>query len=138
MTQRHLSNALGSYSDREEFQIGRVIVWVRIPGHGSRDTWLQRADLLIEDIWRAIPTVLSAAQQESRALIPEFWKLHDEAGTADEQLTVWGIWIDLIANSTDFHVGGNHDFNCPIGLPELPDGHCIMVSRDLSGTVAAR
>ncbi len=135
MAQQHLSNLIGSYSDHEEFQVGRVIVWVEIPSHGSRATWLKQAELIFEGVWRDANTVVSAAQQASRALIPEFWKAHDEAGTASEQLSVWGIWIDPAKGSADYEVGLNHDFSRKhwTHLPELPGDYTIFVSRDPRG-----
>jgi hypothetical protein len=138
MTRLHHSNALGSYPNREEFQIGQVIVWVMIPAHGRRDAWLERGDRLLDEVWEAIPAVLSAAQRESRTLIPEFWEAHDKAGTAGEQLTMLGIWIDPTTGSADYEVGCNHGFESTIGLPELPDGHSIAVSRDSGGGLLAR
>lgn len=83
------SNTLGTYPDREEFQVDRVIVWVEIPSYGSRATWLKRADRSFEGLWRTIPAVALVAEQESRALIPVDWKAHDEAGQTLERLSVW-------------------------------------------------
>jgi hypothetical protein len=140
MAQQHLSNPIGSYPDREEFQVGRVIVWVELPSHGSRAAWLKQANLIFEGVWRDVPTVVSAAQQASRALIPEFWKGHDEAGTASEQLVVWGIWIDSAEGSADYEVGRNHGFSRKnwTHLPELPDDYSIVVSRDPHGGLHVR
>jgi len=140
MTRLKPSNAIGSYPDREEFQVGRVIVWVEIPPHGSRATWLERADRMFGEVWRAIPAVVSAAQRESRALIPEYWKAHDEAGSTGERLAAWGIWIDPLGGTATYEVGRNWDFDPkdPTRLPELPDGHCITVSRDPGSELMAR
>lgn len=138
MSRPYLTNALGSYPDREEFQVGRVIVWVRIPSHAGRSMWLERADQLFEEVWQAVPEVLSAAERESRALIPEFWKAHDEAGTAGEHLAVRGIWIDPATGVADYEVGCNHDSENPSGLSELPDGYSILVSRSAGGDLLVR
>lgn len=132
---RHLFNALGSYSDREEYQVDRVIVWVQLPPHGCRSDWLQRADQFFETIWAAIPEVLSAAEQRSREMVPEFWKAHDEAVTPAQKLVVLGIWINPMTGSADYDVGCNYEFIVPSGLPELPDSHSIMVSRDPCGSL---
>jgi hypothetical protein len=132
---RHLSNALGSYSDREEFQVDRVIVWVQLPTHGCRADWLQRADQFFESIWAAIPEVLSVAEQKSREMVAEFWKAHDEAEMPGQKLAVRGIWIDPMTGSADYDVGCNYEFNGPGGLPELPESHTITVSRDPCGNV---
>jgi hypothetical protein len=137
MTWLYQSNALGSYPDREEFQVERVIVWVKTPSHGSRATWLERANLILGEVWQAIPAAVSAAQQASRTLIPEFWEAHDQAGTAAEQLAVRGIWIDPASGSADYEVARNPDFDRE-GLPEFPDDLSIIVSRDPSGALLAR
>jgi hypothetical protein len=133
-----LSDPLGSYPDREEFQIERVIVWVQIPSHGSRIHWVNRANQLIEGIWRAIPSVVEAAQQESRKLLPDFWKAHTQAGTASEQLTVHGIWIDPVNATAGYDVGENFDRRILPDSPELPDMYSIMVNRDSAGNLLAR
>jgi hypothetical protein len=138
MVHRLLVNRLGSYSDREEFQVEQVIVWVMLPHDGDRGKWLQRAEQLFGDIWQATRAVVSAAEKKSRNLIPQFWKVHDEAATSDLQLAVWGIWIYPKSESADYEVGCNPQFNGPSSLPELPDGHTIMVSRDRDGRVACR
>jgi hypothetical protein len=140
MPRLHLSNAIGSYPDREEFQVERIIVWVAISALGDRASWLRRADLMFEEIWRAIPAVVRVAQQASRAEIPEFWIAHDETGTADKQLAVRWLWIDSASGSTDYDVGPNYDFTArqSAGLPEFPDDHSIMVSRQPDGELVVR
>jgi hypothetical protein len=84
--------------------------------------------------------VLLAAEKESRSLIPEFWKAHDEAGTAGKRLSVWGIWIDPLTGSADYEVGGNlidaHDHS--LDLPELPESHRVIVSRPPDGSLHPR
>jgi hypothetical protein len=135
MAQQYLSNPIGSYSDRKEFQVGRVIVWVEIPSHGSRAAWLKQANLIFESVWRDVPAAVSAAHQVSRSPILESWNAHDEAGTASDQLSVWGIWIDPTSGSADYEVGLNHDFSCggSTNLPEPPDDYSVIVSRDPHG-----
>jgi hypothetical protein len=103
-----------------------------IPPNGSRVAWVEQANPLFEKAWQATPAVLALAQQVSRTRLPEFWKQYDEAGTADEPLTVSGIWLDPASGSADYEVNRNHDFDCD-GLPELPDEHSIMISRDADG-----
>ncbi|SRR5579885_3157947 len=137
MARLHDSNKLGSFPDREEFQVGQVIVWVKIPPHGNRATWLERANSIFEQVWPSIPAVISAAELVSRTLVPEFWKAYDQAGAADNPLSVQGIWIDSASGSADYEVSRNHDFD-RASLPELPDDHSIMVSRDPNGGVRAR
>jgi hypothetical protein len=140
MTRLSQSNELGSYPDREEFQVERVIVWVKIPSRGSRAAWLERADQIFEDVWQAIPAAVAAAQQESRARIPEFWRAHEEAGTVGEPMSVLGIWIDPTTGSADYEVGRNHDrvHEGPTHLPDLPDGYSIVVSRAPNGGLLVR
>jgi len=67
-------------------------------------------------------------------MVPDFFlKAHDEAGTPGQKLAVLGIWIDPMTGSADYDVGFNYEFNGPSELPELPDSHTIMVSRDHCG-----
>lgn len=136
----HPPNTLGSYPDREEFQVERVIVWVEVSSHGSRAAWLEQADRMFEGVWRAIPAVVAAAQQASRSAIPEFWKAFDETGAAGAVLAVRGIWIDPVSGSADYEVAPNPDF--PLGasgtVPEMPEGHSIVVSRQSDGNLRSR
>ncbi|WP_445769493.1 hypothetical protein [Rheinheimera sp.] len=41
---KRLSDPLGSYSDRDEFQIGRMLVWVIYPSDEDRSACLYRAE----------------------------------------------------------------------------------------------
>jgi hypothetical protein len=45
MTKR-LSGPLGSYADRDEFQIGQTLVWVKYPPNQNRVSLLSRAEEL--------------------------------------------------------------------------------------------
>lgn len=129
----YLSGPLTSYADRDEFQIDRVLVWVKYPANGNRSAALLRANELFPEIWQAIPEVVPFAQAQSRAVIPEFWRAHDESGVPGARLAVWGITIDPATELAVYDVFWNHDFKCPAGLPELPDGHSVDVSRDREG-----
>jgi hypothetical protein len=131
----YLSGPLGSYPDRVEFQVGTTIVQVVLPRHGTRDAWLARANQIFETIWRDIPRVISAAQKASRTELPEFWKAHDEAGTADQQLAVRGIWIEPAKGTADYDVGRNFDFDTRrlLDLPELSTEYSVMVVRNPNG-----
>jgi hypothetical protein len=128
MKRLHDSNRLGSYLDGEEFQIERVIVWVCIPPHGSRVGWLDRADRLFDEIWRAIPDVLFVARAASRAQIGDPRKTLDEASVAGDQSAVRGIWIDPVSGSADYDVAEGDDY----------DGKSVMVTRDLGGCFLLR
>jgi hypothetical protein len=46
MTKR-LSHPLGSYADRDEFQIGRTLVWVKYPPNENRISLLSKAEELL-------------------------------------------------------------------------------------------
>jgi hypothetical protein len=140
MTRLRRSNTLGSYPDREEFQVERVIVWVEVPPHGIRDTWLERADRMFDEVWQAVPAVVAAAQQESRALFPEYWEARDRSGAAGERLAVRGIWIDPADGSAEYDVAANSD-SAPDDStppPALPADHSISVSRRPDGSLHAR
>lgn len=69
----YLSHSLGSYSDCEEFQVGKTLVWVKIPSHDDRAACLLRADILFEQVWQGVQEALSFATDESRGMVPEFW-----------------------------------------------------------------
>ncbi|GGJ80424.1 hypothetical protein GCM10008939_25370 [Deinococcus aquiradiocola] len=87
------SGTLGSAQSAEEVQIARPLVWIVIPAYGRRADWLQRGDDLSGESWREGDRVVAFARQQSRAMLPDFWAAHDQAGISDEQLAVWGIWI---------------------------------------------
>ena len=112
---------------------------MKIPPYGSRAIWLERANGFFEEVRRAVPQVVSAAEQKSRAQLPEYWRAQDEAGQVGERLSVRGIWIDPTIGSADYVVGCNYAFirEDSIHVPELPDGHCILVSRDRNGGLLA-
>lgn len=126
------SNQLGSSGGWDEFQIERTIVWMKKSN-------LKQTDTPFEDVWAAAPKVLLLAQLRSRVLNPDFWKAHDDADTSDMQLIVRGIWFDPVTGSATYEVGRNFGFVCenPIQLPELPDNHSIILTRDRGGNIAA-
>ena len=130
-----LSAHLASYPDREEFQIDRVIVWVRVSAEIGSAASVSRAESVLGQVWEAIPQVLVAAQDASRQHLPQMWQAYDAAGVADQQLAVYGIWIDPLAASADYDVAWNYDKVNPEGLPKLPDDHRIAVTRDAAGTL---
>ena len=137
MTRFASSNALTVYRDSYEFQFGRVLVYVITPPFALPATGLERAERMFDEVWGAIPTVVSAAEKVSRAQLPEFWMAHDDAGTAGDRLAVWGMWIDPISGSVDYEVGRNFDsmHHVPTYLPEMPDDFSIMVTRAPDGSL---
>ncbi len=137
MTRFARASALTVYKDRYEFQFGRVLVWVITPPFAIPDTGLERAERMFDEVWGAIPAVVSAAEKESRAQFPGYWVAHDEAGTAGDRLAVWGLWIDPISGSVDYEVGENFEpmHHVPSHLPEMPDDSNIMVTRTPDGSL---
>ncbi len=131
------SSRLGSFPDREEFQVGRTLVWIMIPESGKRIDWLERGDGLFGDLWRGRDRVLAFAQQQSRTVLPDFWTAHDLAGTSAGQLMVWGIWIDPEDGSAVYEVNQNHAFaSARTDLPEYPEDVPVMVRRDARGVLS--
>ena len=130
MTRFARTNALTVYEDRYEFQFGRVLVWVLTPPFAIPDTGLEGAEQMFDEVWGAIPAVVSAAEKESRAQLPGYWMAHDKAGTAVDRLAVWGMWIDPISGSVDYEVGENFEpmHHVPSHLPGMPDNSNIMVT----------
>ncbi len=133
----HIHNCLSILPTYVEFQEGRTIVCVLTPNGERQSIWVDKADLIFDELDLAIPDVLSFVEQRSRTLIPEFWHAHDIAGTAKLQLGIWCIWIDPSDSSASYAVGCNFDFNCEaFNLPELPDDEYIsIVDRDAAGNL---
>jgi hypothetical protein len=135
MKRLHASTKLGSYSDREEFQVERVIVWVNIPPHGDRTIWLERADRIFGEVWRAIPDVVSVARLGLSAPEGDLGRSHDEMEVASERLAVMGIWIDPINGSAEYEVGA--DYGCDgvdlVDPSGIEDSLSVMVYRDPDG-----
>lgn len=135
-----LSSPLGSYPDREEFQVGRTLVWVLGPPE-RRDELVAIANMQFSKIWACSERATATAVELSRSELPEFWQAHDDAGTSSRQLAVWGILIDAEAGSAKYDVRMNLDFNpdshCP-SLPLLPSNRSYRVVRTPDGVYAAR
>ena len=116
--------------------------WRYLPTAAVPIGWSERigSDRIFEEIWQAVPAVLLVAEQESRALIPEFWRARDEAATAGTRLSVCGVWIDPVSGSADYEVSGNpfdtHDNS--LHLPVLPENHRVLVSRSADGALLPR
>ena len=128
------SGALGSYEDREEYQVERTIVWVMIPEGSSRSACLDQGDMLFSPVWSGIPDVLTLARQSSRQASPEFWCVHDLTQPAEDVLAVWGIWLDPDTGGASYQVGINYEFSFKHPeLPEFPEEEQIMVERSADG-----
>jgi hypothetical protein len=125
------SNALTIYRDRYEFQFGRVLVCVITPPFVIPNIGLEWAERMFDEVWGAIPAVISVAEMESRAQLPEFWEAHDEAGTAGDRMAVWWVCIDPISGLVDYEIGQNFDSIHQVlkDLPELDEDSNITVTR---------
>lgn len=131
---------LGSYPDRDEYQIGRTLVWVQFGTREQQETATDLACLQFPSIWSSIPEVIAEAREASRKELPEFWQVHEEAETANEVLSVWGIWIEPVSGVATYEVSTNHEFLCERGanLPVFPEESHVMVMRSKEGVVSVR
>jgi len=128
------SGALGSYEDREEYQVERTIVWIMIPEGLSRSACLSEGDRLFGPVWNRIPDVLMLARQASRQANPEFWRVHDLTQTAEAVLAVWGIWLDPDTGGASYQVGNSYEFSSEHPeRPEVPEEEQVMVERSADG-----
>ena len=126
---------LGSYDGRDEYQVGRTLVWVCFDSSSSRDENTAEAFRQLPSILQAIPDAIETAVASLRGESPNFWRLHDLAGTASDLLSVWGIWVYPSTCHATYHVNENHDFTAPDGaqLPQLDEMHGVYVSRSSDG-----
>lgn len=135
-----LSNPLGSYADRDEFQVGSTLVWVLGPPD-QREELVAIANLQFSEIWVCAEKAVATAVELSRSELPDFWQAHDDAGTSSRLLKVWGILIDAVADSTEYDVREDPDFKAELhclSLPLFPSRRSYRVVRTSEGTYAAR
>src|SRR4051794_28137798 len=109
---RHLTDAIGSYPDRDEFQVGRVIVSVTTPADDSRAAWLARANELFEHVWEAVPDVLAFARRHSQPASNADGPADRAADVTSETLAVRGIWIHPGTGTADYDVERHPDPAC--------------------------
>ena len=143
---------LGIYADRNgdfrsEYQIGTTLIWVVCRHHIGCQPCVDKADALLPDIWSAMPDAVAMAEDDSRTMIPEFWRQHDMSQREGARMAVWGITITPGTGEACFDISTNFDFDfdsptfskddvwneTPIVLPDLPDSHHIYVVRNCSG-----
>lgn len=134
------ASLLGAYGDRDEYQVGTTLVWVEFESLVQRHAATEFAHQQFPAIWAAIPAAISEARRISRSQVPEFWRPHEEAGTSEELLAVWGIWINAATRNATYHVSTNYDFESPNEeqLPSFPDDVSVFVERSYDGVVVAR
>lgn len=91
-------------------------------------------------IWSAVPAVISEAERASRVELPEFWKVHEAAGTSSRVLSVWGIWIEPVSGIATYEVSTNQDFDPPrqMGLSSFPEESYVMIERNKEGFIRAK
>jgi hypothetical protein len=124
-----LSGALGSFPDREEFQVDRTIVNVVISPENNRHYWINLANKIFDSTWNSIPEVLAIVEQQSRIESPYLWQAPEDQSTLFGRVYVLDIWLYPQAGIAEYHVSENEDY-----IEELNvEGLTYMVKRDLSG-----
>jgi hypothetical protein len=69
MTTR-LSGPLGSYPDRDEFQVGRMLVWVKYPSGKDRVACLRNAEKILPDLESDVAKVEELATVSVGSSVP--------------------------------------------------------------------
>lgn len=128
---------LGSYDDRDEYQIDRTLVWVCFSSPLTRDADTAEAFRQLPSILQAIPEVIEKAVALLREQSPDFWRPHDLAGTCLDLVSVWGIWVYPPCCRASYQVSENHCFDPPKGamLPAFNDEPVVYISRSGDGIV---
>lgn len=134
------ASLLGEYSDRLEYQIGRTLVWVLFGGPEQQVAALESACQQFPSIWTAIPAAISEAERASRVELPEFWQMHEAAGTSSGVLSVWGIWIEPVSGIATYEVSTDHAFEPPsqVELSPLPAENFVMIERNKEGVISTK
>lgn len=134
------ASLLGTYGNRDEYQVGTTLIWVEFETIAQRDTATEFAHQQFSAVWAAIPAAIAEARRISRSQAPEFWRPHEEAGTSEEILAVWGIWINPTTRNATYHVSTNYDFESPDEkqLPSFPDDFSVFVERSYDGIIGSR
>jgi hypothetical protein len=135
-TPMSLDSPLGSYPDREEYQVDRVLVNIEIPSHGARQAWLEVGKTLFPDAWLAIPRVIEAAEHAAREEQATLWQQLDQGATGVGPLAVYDVWINPVTGGGTYRVGSNWDFPFPQSV-EFPEDYFILVERDAAGGLRA-
>ena len=135
MKKLELSGPLGSYEDKEEFQVDRTLVWVEISSRSERQASIDKANELLPAIWDSNGLIISVAEQALRKINPAFWSSHDSAGTTKELLSIWGITINPDTGLANYHVGCNFDFEADehLKLPHLNEEISVYINRCITG-----
>ncbi|MBB3194089.1 hypothetical protein [Roseateles terrae] len=136
---RHAS-LLGAYDNHDEYQLGTTLIWVDFENIAQRHAATEFAHQEFPAVWAAIPAAIAEARRILRSQAPEFWRSHEEAGTSEELLAVWGIRINPTARNATYHVSTNYDFESPYEeqLPSFPDDVCVFVQRGHDGVIGPR
>lgn len=105
---KRLSGPLTAYPDRDEFQIGRMLVWVRYPIGQDRSACLTRAEELLPSLELDISKAAELATREKGSTVPA---------------TVAGIMIEA---------DGSASYDCTFFDGEH-EGDFLTVHRDSAG-----
>lgn len=127
MTIPILASPLGSFPEREEFQVERTIVHVEIPPQTSRSSSIHQANLLFGDIWSAIPDVLLVAARQLPSSTTR--GLH-------ECLAIRGIWIRPDTGAATYDVAENLQYLAE--MSDLPYDFSVIVVRSPDGQLSVR
>lgn len=128
-----------------EYQFGQRLVYVQHPKGESHSPYITKAQETVTVAWNDIENAVRFAEQLSRHLIPDFWRVHDKSGKPGARFDVYSIHYELDAPYPTYVIGMNHDFEfeCiayaeedlwkenPIAteLPEPPDNFLVLIKR---------
>ena len=100
-----LGSLLAIHPDRDEYQVGRTLVYV-LHSPWASCAW---SDEVFGRIWAAIPEVVALAEGRARARLPEFGRARDASPCEEAMMAVLSITIDPADGSAEYDVGGNWD-----------------------------
>jgi len=128
-----------------EYQFGVRMIYVQYPKGELPITYIQAAQRQVQDAWHDIENAVAFAEQLSRPLIAEFWKIHDSSGKPGLRLDVYSINFRFPDNRPIYTISRSHDFDFSYvrydesdlwretaiteQLPEPPDNLWLHVRR---------
>ncbi|MGC5700795.1 hypothetical protein J4P02_11415 [Pseudomonas sp. NFXW11] len=94
-----------------EFQFGTRLIYVQHPQGQPETPWLTAAQQVVQATWDDMPTAMAFAVEQSKATMPELWKLYERLSWAPPLLLIYSIHFDLDSPYPSYCISENPDFD---------------------------
>lgn len=111
----------------DEFQIGKILIFVEYPKDKPIDEFVQKAQSQLKEVWQDMDNAVLFAENILKNQYPNAFKEFDENQCTDRLLAVYSIRFDI--NVVVYDIGENYDWDTEYQMPDFPDDWFVQIKR---------